>query len=109
MGAAARRIESHSLIIVGSKCFGTVRAMLDRHLSFALWEFSKLAHSPPLGDISMLQLALTLLILAILAAVLGFGGIAGSLAGIAKICFFVFLVLFLVSAISSALRGRTPV
>ncbi len=57
----------------------------------------------------MLQLALTLLILALIAAVLGFGGLAGSFVEIAKILFFVFIVLFLISAVVSALRGRTPV
>jgi uncharacterized membrane protein YtjA (UPF0391 family) len=57
----------------------------------------------------MLQLAITLLVLALIAAVLGFGGIAGSFVEIAKILFFVFIVLFLISAIVSAFRGRTPV
>jgi uncharacterized membrane protein YtjA (UPF0391 family) len=60
-------------------------------------------------DNSMLNLAITLFVLAIIAAVFGFGGIAGSLSGFAQIAFFVFIVLFLLSAFSSAFRGRSPV
>ena len=55
----------------------------------------------------MLNLAITLFILALIAAVLGFGGIAGSLSGVAQIAFGVFIVLFLISAISHAVNGRS--
>ncbi|PWR21393.1 DUF1328 domain-containing protein [Zavarzinia aquatilis] len=56
----------------------------------------------------MLSWALTFLIIAIVAAVLGFGGIAGTAIGIAKIIFFVAIALFLISALSGAIRGRRP-
>lgn len=56
----------------------------------------------------MLSWSLTFLILALIAGILGFGGIAGAAAGIAKILFFIFLVLLIVSALSRALRGKTP-
>jgi len=57
----------------------------------------------------MLSLAITLFILSVIAGILGFGGLAGGLTSIAQICFFVFIVLFLVSAVTSALRGRAPI
>jgi uncharacterized membrane protein YtjA (UPF0391 family) len=56
----------------------------------------------------MLSWALTFLVLALVAGILGFGVVSGAAAGIAKILFFVFLVLLVVSALSRALRGKTP-
>jgi uncharacterized membrane protein YtjA (UPF0391 family) len=56
----------------------------------------------------MLGWALTFLILALVAGFLGFFGLAGLSAGIAKILLFAFVVLFLISALSGALRGRAP-
>src|ERR1700685_1259586 len=56
----------------------------------------------------MLSWALTFLILALVAGFLGFFGLAGLAAGIAKILLFAFLILFLISALSGALRGRAP-
>ncbi len=56
----------------------------------------------------MLNWALMFLVVALIAAVFGFGGIAVEAAGIAKILFVVFLVLFLVSALTGAVR-RPPV
>jgi len=52
--------------------------------------------------------ALIFLVLALAAGFLGFFGLAGIAAGIAKIMLFGFVVLFLVSALSGALRGRAP-
>ena len=54
----------------------------------------------------MLGWALTFLIVALIAALFGFGGIAGAAIGIAKIIFFVAIVLFLIAAITGAVRGR---
>ncbi len=56
----------------------------------------------------MLNWAITFLIVALIAAVLGFGGIAGVAIELAKIVFYVAIVLFLISAVVSLLRGRTP-
>jgi uncharacterized membrane protein YtjA (UPF0391 family) len=56
----------------------------------------------------MLGWALTFLILAVVAGLLGFLALAGLAAEIAKILLFAFLVLFLISAVSNALRGRAP-
>ena len=56
----------------------------------------------------MIGWALIFLMLALVAAFLGFFGLAGSAAGIAKILLFAFVVLFLISALSRALRGRAP-
>ena len=56
----------------------------------------------------MLGWALIFLVLALAAGFLGFFGLAGIAAGIAKIMLFGFVVLFLVSALSGALRGRAP-
>jgi uncharacterized membrane protein YtjA (UPF0391 family) len=56
----------------------------------------------------MLGWALTFLILALIAGFFGFFGLAGLSAGIAKILLFAFVVLFLISALSGALRGRAP-
>jgi uncharacterized membrane protein YtjA (UPF0391 family) len=52
--------------------------------------------------------ALTFLILALLVGFLGFFGLAGTAAAIAKILLFAFVVLFLINALSGALRGRAP-
>jgi uncharacterized membrane protein YtjA (UPF0391 family) len=56
----------------------------------------------------MLRWTLIFLVLALVAAAFGFGGIAIASAEIARIIFFVFLVLFLVSLVSSFVRGRPP-
>ena len=56
----------------------------------------------------MLNWALTFLIIALIAAVLGFGWLAADAAYIAQVLFVVFLVLFLVSALTGAVR-RPPV
>lgn len=56
----------------------------------------------------MLRWAVTFLVIALIAGVLGFGNIAGTSTEIARILFFVFLILFIVAALSNALRGRTP-
>lgn len=56
----------------------------------------------------MLQWAITFLVIALIAAVFGFGGIAGTAVGFAKILFFVFIVLFLISALISVARGKSP-
>ncbi|MEO5916790.1 MAG: DUF1328 domain-containing protein [Luteolibacter sp.] len=55
----------------------------------------------------MLNWTLTFLVLALIAGLLGFTSIAGAAASIAQILFFAFVILLLVSALSSALRGRT--
>jgi len=52
--------------------------------------------------------ALIFLVLALAAGFLGFFGFAGMAAGIAKVLLFAFVILFLVSALSGALRGRAP-
>ena len=52
----------------------------------------------------MLHYTLIFFVIAIIAAVLGFGVIAGTAAAVAKICFFIFLVL----AIVSMIRGKSP-
>lgn len=56
----------------------------------------------------MLSWSLTFLVLALVAALLGFGTLAGTAASIAQILFVIFLVLLVVSALSRALRGKTP-
>jgi uncharacterized membrane protein YtjA (UPF0391 family) len=58
-----------------------------------------------LGAQEMLGLVITLLIIALIAGILGFGGIAGTAIGIAKIVCIVFLVLFLISLVTSGMRG----
>jgi uncharacterized membrane protein YtjA (UPF0391 family) len=60
------------------------------------------------GATIMLNWALTFLIVALIAAVFGFTGIAADAAWIAQVLFVVFLVLFLVSALTGAVR-RPPV
>jgi uncharacterized membrane protein YtjA (UPF0391 family) len=57
------------------------------------------------GAQEMLGLVITLLIIALIAGLLGFGGIAGTTVGIAKIVCIVFLVLFLISLVTSGMRG----
>ncbi len=56
----------------------------------------------------MLSWAVTFLVIALIAAIFGFTGIAAGAAIIAKWIFFIFVVLFLLAAISGALRGRAP-
>jgi uncharacterized membrane protein YtjA (UPF0391 family) len=56
----------------------------------------------------MLNWALTFLIFALIAGALGFGGLAVVSVEIARTLFVVFIVLFLITAISHALRGRAP-
>jgi hypothetical protein len=56
----------------------------------------------------MLYWTLMFLILAVVSGVFGFTGIASSAAGIAQILFYFFIVALIVSALSSALRGRMP-
>ena len=56
----------------------------------------------------MLSWALTFLIVALIAGALGFFVVAAEAAWIAKVLFVVFLVLFLVSALTGAVR-RPPV
>jgi len=60
------------------------------------------------GRTIMLNLAITFLIIALIAAVLGFSGVAGTAAWAAQVLFVVFLVLFLISALTGAVR-RPPV
>jgi len=56
----------------------------------------------------MLGWAVTFLLVALVAAVLGFGGIATFAVEIAKIVFFVAIVLFVISAVVTLIRGRSP-
>ncbi|GEP00225.1 DUF1328 domain-containing protein [Methylobacterium haplocladii] len=56
----------------------------------------------------MLGWAVTFLVVALIAAILGFGGVAGTAMEAAKIVFFVAIALFLISAVSGAVRGRAP-
>jgi uncharacterized membrane protein YtjA (UPF0391 family) len=56
----------------------------------------------------MLGWAITFLIVALVAALFGFGGIAVVAVDIAKIIFFVAIVLFLISAVVTLVRGRSP-
>jgi len=56
----------------------------------------------------MISWAITFLVVALIAAVLGFGGIAGTAIEIAKIIFFVAIILFLITAVMSLMRGRSP-
>jgi uncharacterized membrane protein YtjA (UPF0391 family) len=56
----------------------------------------------------MLNWALTFFVLALVAAFLGFFALAGLAAEIAKLLLLAFVVLLLISALSGALRGRTP-
>jgi uncharacterized membrane protein YtjA (UPF0391 family) len=56
----------------------------------------------------MLGWAITFLIVALVAALFGFGGIAATAIDIARIIFFVAIVLFLISAVVTLVRGRSP-
>ena len=56
----------------------------------------------------MLGWAITFLIVALVAALFGFGGIADMAVDIARIIFFVAIVLFLISAVVTLIRGRSP-
>jgi uncharacterized membrane protein YtjA (UPF0391 family) len=56
----------------------------------------------------MLGWAITFLIVALIAALLGFGGIAAVAVDAARIVFFVAIVLFLISAVVTLVRGRSP-
>jgi uncharacterized membrane protein YtjA (UPF0391 family) len=56
----------------------------------------------------MLGWAITFLIVALVAAVLGFGGIAAFAVDIARIVFVVAIILFVVSAVVTLIRGRSP-
>jgi uncharacterized membrane protein YtjA (UPF0391 family) len=57
----------------------------------------------------MLRLSLAFLVLALIAAVFGFGGIAAGATEIARVLFGLFLILFVISAVFSAVRGKTPI
>ena len=57
----------------------------------------------------MLGWALVFFVLALIAAYMGFFAMAGLAASIAKLLLVVFLVLLVVSAFSSALRGKPPI
>jgi uncharacterized membrane protein YtjA (UPF0391 family) len=57
----------------------------------------------------MLGWALVFFVLALIAAYMGFFAMAGLAASIAKLLLVVFLVLLIVSAFSSALRGKPPI
>jgi len=57
----------------------------------------------------MLGWALVFFLLALVAGYLGFFALAGISATLAKLFLIVFVVLLIVSAFSSALRGRPPV
>jgi uncharacterized membrane protein YtjA (UPF0391 family) len=57
----------------------------------------------------MLGWALAFYILALITAYMGFFAMAGLAASIAKLLLVVFLVLLVVSAFSTALRGKPPI
>jgi uncharacterized membrane protein YtjA (UPF0391 family) len=59
-------------------------------------------------DAPVIGWALAFLVLALLAVFLSFLGLAGAAAGIAEVLLFAFVALFLISALSRALRGRVP-
>jgi uncharacterized membrane protein YtjA (UPF0391 family) len=56
----------------------------------------------------MLGWAITFLIVALVAAILGFGGVAAFAVGAAKIVFVVAIILFVISALVTLVRGRSP-
>ena len=56
----------------------------------------------------MLGWAITFLVVALVAALFGFGGIAAVAVDLARIVFFVAIVLFLISAVVTLIRGRSP-
>jgi len=59
-----------------------------------------------LENLTMLNLAITLLVIALILGLLGFGGIAGSFMGAAKLLFVVFLVLAVLSFLAGGMRRR---
>ncbi len=59
-------------------------------------------------EIGMLGWAITFLLVALVAAFLGFGGVAAFAVDAARIVFFVAIILFVISAVISLIRGRTP-
>jgi uncharacterized membrane protein YtjA (UPF0391 family) len=61
-----------------------------------------------IGRFIMLGWAITFLIVALVSALLGFGGIAAVAVDAARIVFFVAIVLFLISAVVTLIRGRSP-
>ena len=56
----------------------------------------------------MLYYAALFFVIALVAALFGFGGIAAAAVDIAKIIFFVAIILFLISAVVTMVRGRSP-
>ena len=56
----------------------------------------------------MLGWAVTFLVVALVAALFGFGGIAVFAVDIARIIFFVAIILFVISAVATLIRGRSP-
>ena len=56
----------------------------------------------------MLGWAITFLVVALVAAILGFGGIAAFAVDIARIIFYVAIVLFVISAVVTLIRDRSP-
>jgi uncharacterized membrane protein YtjA (UPF0391 family) len=56
----------------------------------------------------MLGWAITFLIVALVAALFGFGGIAAVAVDAARVIFFVAIILFLISAVVTMVRGRSP-
>ena len=57
---------------------------------------------------NMLGWAITFLVVALVAALFGFAGIAVFAVDIARIIFFVAIILFVISAVVTLIRGRTP-
>jgi uncharacterized membrane protein YtjA (UPF0391 family) len=56
----------------------------------------------------MLRWAIIFLVVALVAAVLGFSGVAFLSVEIARILFAVFLILFVITAVTYAIRGKAP-
>lgn len=54
----------------------------------------------------MLYWAGVFLVIAVVAAIFGFGGIVSVAVGIAKVLFFIFLIMFLITLITSLIRGK---
>ncbi|MFD2265518.1 DUF1328 domain-containing protein [Lacibacterium aquatile] len=57
----------------------------------------------------MISWAFTSLVIALVSAFFGFSGLMASIAGIAQIAAGVFGLLFLVGAVTAALRGPSPI
>jgi uncharacterized membrane protein YtjA (UPF0391 family) len=71
--------------------------------------FLEAAPAPHMNEeFVMLGWAITFLIVALVAAVLGFGGVAAFAVDAAKIVFVVAIILFVVSALMTLIRGRSP-